>query len=129
MRSFISCQSSHVKYILECSCGLQYIGVTTRQLSKHISKHINKIIHFKPSDAKHFKEYCNKNAEELVIYGIDKVEGHWRDQDKRKQVSQNEMKCIYTLDTLTLFGLYIDINSSLILTRKGCFTPGGKVRH
>lgn len=40
---FISCDSTHVTYLISCPCGLQYVGRTTRKLGIRINEHLNNI--------------------------------------------------------------------------------------
>ena len=39
----ITCSSTHVTYVIECECGLQYVGRTTRKLSVRMGEHIRNI--------------------------------------------------------------------------------------
>ncbi|CAI9534565.1 unnamed protein product [Staurois parvus] len=44
INNFISCDSSFVTYLLECSCHLQYVGRTSRKLSVRLGEHIREIL-------------------------------------------------------------------------------------
>lgn len=43
IREFITCTMSYVTYLLQCPCGLKYVGRTTRQLKVRITEHLNNI--------------------------------------------------------------------------------------
>lgn len=43
IRELITCHSTHVTYVIECPCHLQYVGRTTRLLCVRIREHINNI--------------------------------------------------------------------------------------
>ncbi|CAH2320009.1 Hypothetical predicted protein, partial [Pelobates cultripes] len=40
---FIGCNTKNVIYLLECPCGLQYVGMTTRCLKTRLSEHCRNI--------------------------------------------------------------------------------------
>lgn len=52
----------------------------------------------------------------MNFYAIDKIKGHWRGENKRIKVSQNETKWILNLYTLQPAGLNIDLDLNCILT-------------
>lgn len=52
----------------------------------------------------------------MVFYAIDKIKGHWRGDNKRIKVSQNETKWIFQLDTLQPTGMNINVDLNCFLT-------------
>lgn len=118
IKELITCTSTHVTYVLECPCHKQYVGRTTRPLFVRIREHINNIKtgFTKHGVSRHFKECHNEDPSGLIFYGIDKIKGHWRGDNKRIKISQNETRWIFTLDTLQPKGLNIDIDLNCFLT-------------
>ncbi|CAH2321250.1 Hypothetical predicted protein, partial [Pelobates cultripes] len=43
IRDFIGCNTTNVIYLLECPCGLQYVGMTTRCLKTRLAEHCRNI--------------------------------------------------------------------------------------
>lgn len=72
----ITCCSTHVNYVLECSCGLQYMGRTTRALSVRVGEHVRNIKkgYKHHSVSKHFRDIHKKDRRHLKFYVIDKIE-------------------------------------------------------
>lgn len=118
IKDLITCNTTHVTYLIECPCQLQYIGRTTRPLHVRIREHINNIKNGFPkhSLSRHFLEVHNKNPKGLVFYGIDTIMGHWRGDNKKKKISQNETKWIYLLESLQPKGLNLDIDLNCFIS-------------
>lgn len=112
IRKLITCQSTHVTYVIECPCQLQYVGRTTRPLYVRIREHIKNIRKGFPKHhlSRHFDAFHNRDPTGLVFYGIDCVKDHWRGGNKTTLVSQNETSWIYRLGSLAPRGLNLDID-------------------
>lgn len=117
IKELITCTSTHMTYVLECPCHKQYAGRTARELHVRIREHINNLNGFdKHSVSRHFRDYHNKDPTCMIFYGIDTIKGHWRGENKRTKISQNETKWIFQLDTLQPKGMNIDIDLNCFLT-------------
>lgn len=112
IRKLITCNTTHVTYVIECPCRLQYVGRTTRPLCVRIREHINNIKKGFPKHnlSKHFDEFHQRDPSGLIFYGIDTIEDHWRGGSKKIQISQNETRWIHRLDSLVPRGLNVDID-------------------
>ena len=112
----ITCSSTHVTYVLECECGLQYVGRTTRKLSVRMGEHIRNIkkgfIHH--SVSLHFKNKHKKDPSKMKFYAIDKIEQNWRNLNLR-EVSWNETEWIFRLDTLKPRGMNVELDVNCFL--------------
>lgn len=77
---FVTCSSTGVVYLLQCPCGLQYIGRTKRSMQVHLGEHIANIkISFKyHSVSKHYDMFHNLNPANTLFMVIDKYSAHWR---------------------------------------------------
>lgn len=97
IRELITCNSTHVPYVIVCPCRLQYVGTTTRPLYVRIREHINNIRKRFPKHnlSRHFQEVHQRDPTGLFFYGIDLIKDHWRGDNKRICVSQNEIEWIY----------------------------------
>lgn len=75
IKQLITCQSTHVTYIIECPCHFQYVGRTTRPLFVRIREHINNIKKgfSKHNLSRHFAEVQQRDPIGLIFYGIDHV--------------------------------------------------------
>lgn len=118
IRELITCHSTHVTYVLECPCRKQYVGRTTRELHVRVREHIKNIKKGfnKHSVSRHFRDYHNRDPAQMTFYAIDKIKGHWRGENKKIKVSQNETKWIFLLDTLQPMGMNIDLDLNCFLT-------------
>lgn len=108
----ITCQSSHVTYLLAGPCGHQYAGRTTRQLCVRIWEHLNNIRkgYKNHSLSQHFRMQHNWDPSMLQVCGIDKIDPHWEGINMTREVFRNETRWIHDLGTLSPAGLNIDID-------------------
>ena len=99
-------------YVIECPCKLQYVGRTTRPLKVRIREHVKNIRKGFPyhSLSKHFSEVHNSDPSQMIFYGIDTIQSHWRGGNRKLQISQNETEWIYRLGSLAPKGMNIDID-------------------
>lgn len=107
IEKLIKCCSMHVTYILECSCGLQYVGRRMRKLSIKIGEHIKNIkkgfrYH---SVSNHFRIKHNRDPEHLKFYAIDKIDQHWRNLNLR-----NEIYWMFKLNNMKTNGLNVELD-------------------
>ena len=113
----ITCSSTHVTYVLECECGIQYVGRTTRKLSVRMGEHIRNIkkgfIHH--SVSLHFRQKHNRDPSKLKIYAIDKIEQNWRNLNMRREISRNETEWIFKMDTLKPKGMNVELDVNCFL--------------
>lgn len=118
IRELITCNTTHVIYVIECLCRLQYVGRTTRPLCVRIREHITNIRKGFPKHnlSRHFDEFHHRDPSALVFYGIDTIKDHWRGGSRKKWISQNETRWIYRLDSLVPRGLNVDIDLNCFLT-------------
>ena len=106
IKSVITCDSTHVVYMIQCPCGLAYVGKTTRKLKQRISEHKSSIrrndreypvaIHF--NDAKH-------DISSFRFTGIEQVQMPPRGGDLDLILKRREAYWIFTLQTLAPKGL------------------------
>lgn len=103
--------------MLQCSCGLQYVGRTTRELSVRIGEHVRNIKKgFRHhSVSKHFRGVHGKDPQYLKFYGIDKIEKNWRNMNMRREVSKNETYWIFKLNTMRPLGLNVELDVNCFL--------------
>lgn len=69
-----------VVYMLQCECGLQNIGRTSRPLHVRLGEHVNNIKKGLKTHnvSKHFKLVHGQNPRGLSFWGIERVNKHWR---------------------------------------------------
>ena len=117
IRDFIGCNTEGAVYVLECSCGLQYIGRTKRLLRIRIKEHVKNIEKgfANHSVSRHFAKVHHKDPSHLKFWGIVPYSRPWRGGHKVRALSQLESKYIYNMDTFTPRGLNIvfDLNCFL----------------
>ena len=109
---FITCSTEGVVYILECPCGLQYVGRTKRPLQVRLNEHINNIRngYTKHSVSKHYLLKHKKDPTNTLFLGIDKYDRQWRGSDLVRSISKLEMSWIHKVKCYTPFGLNIDVD-------------------
>lgn len=112
INKLITCRSTHVTYIIECPCHLQYVGRTTRPLFVRIREHIKNIRKGFPNHSlsRHFDDAHQRDPSGLIFYGIDSVQEHWRGGNRETLISRNENSWIYQLGSLAPKGLNLDID-------------------
>lgn len=118
IRELITCNTTHVTYVIECPCRKQYVGRTTRPLRVRIREHITNIRKGFPKHnlSRHFNEFHHRDPSGLVFYGIDTIKDNWRGGSKKVLISQNETRWIYRLDSLVPRGLNVDIDLNCFLS-------------
>lgn len=81
IKDFICCNTEGAVYVLECSCGLQYVGRTKRPLRVRIKEHVKNIIngYDKHCVSKHFLTCHNKDPTHLTFWGIIPYTRHWQE--------------------------------------------------
>ncbi len=102
---------NNVIYLLRCSCGLCYVGKTSRPLKNRISEHRCAIRHRDPKSpvAQHFANSRHSNST-LQYIGIEGVKCPWCGGDINILLLQREAFWIFTLDTLSPRGLNEDFD-------------------
>ena len=111
----VTCASLAVVYLIQCPCGLQYVGRTKRAFQIRVNEHITNILSGfkKHSVSNHYRLKHNRDPSNTLFLGIDKYKPHWRGGNLVREISQMEMGWIFRLKTYTPFGLYIetDVNA------------------
>lgn len=111
IRGAITCNTTHVVYLIRCPCGLAYVGKTTRPLRTRISEHRSTI---RTGDerspvAAHFKR-AGHAVSALRYIGVERVDQPLRGGDRGKKLLQRETFWIYFLNTLSPYGLNEDFD-------------------
>ena len=99
-------------YVLECPCGLQYVGRTMRKLKVRVQEHINNIkkgmeTHGVPL---HFKHVHKMDPKGLKFTGVAHVKKHWRGGSYENKIDQTEVEWIYNMGSLQPKGLNVDLD-------------------
>ena len=115
--SFINCNTTHVVYRLECSCGCFYIGLTKRRLRDRVAEHRYAIrsANMNYPMAKHFIEAQHGSDTTLRVSGIEVISSDTRGGDRIKRLKQREAFWIYTLKATYYPGLNEDFDLSSFL--------------
>lgn len=117
VKSFITCQSKGVVYLIQCPCGLQYIGRTVRTLAVRIREHVYNIKKgiVTHNLSAHYKAVHNSNPSSISFMGIEQVTEDWRGTNLVREISKRETYWIYDMDTLSPKGLNIEIDINCFL--------------
>lgn len=112
IKNLITCNTTGVVFVLECDCGLQYIGRTSRPLSIRIAEHVNNIKKGLKTHnvSKHFRNFHNRDPRCLKFWGLERVNKHWRGGKFIHQLSQHESFWIYETQVLVPGGLNVDFD-------------------
>lgn len=114
---FITCNTSHIVYLLWCPCGLLYIERTKRLLRIRIVEHLANIKKGfeKHSVSLHFREKHNRDPTLLQFCGIDCVYTSWRGSNQMRDLSQRETRWVFLMKCLTPNGLNIELDLNCLL--------------
>ncbi|XP_063782381.1 uncharacterized protein LOC134932160, partial [Pseudophryne corroboree] len=106
IKHFINCNSLMVIYLLECPCGLKYVGKTKRVLKLRIQEHARNIKNKITTHAiyRHFHEFHHSNPEDMTFKGIEIVNLGERGGDILNKLSKREMFWIFELKTMAPLG-------------------------
>lgn len=104
--------------MLQCGCGLQYIGRTSRALHVRVGEHINNIKKglVTHNVSRHFRNHHNRNPRGLQFWGLEKVTKHWRGGHFIRQLSRRESFWIYETKVLTPLGLNVDFDLNCFIS-------------
>ena len=118
IEEFITCNITHVVYVLKCPCGLMYVGRTKRQLKVRIGEHVKNIrLGYKDHNVSlHFKTHHNQDPSGLRFWGIDVIKPTWRGNNMVRDLSKRETLWIYLLDTLTPKGLNVELDVNCFIS-------------
>lgn len=107
---FVTCSTKGVVYLLQCPCGLQYIGRTKRPMQVRLGEHITNIKNGYQyhSVSKHYALHHNRNPANTLFLGIDRYSAHWRGGSLVRELSRLEMTWIHRVRCYTPYGLNID---------------------
>lgn len=103
--------------MLQCPCGLQYMGNTKRTMQIRLGEYITNIRNgFKyPSVSKHYATHHNRDPANTLFIGIDKFSAHWRGSAYIRGLSRLEITWIYRVRCYTPFGLNIDVDMNTFI--------------
>lgn len=114
IKSFITCTTKCVVYLLRCPCGLEYVGRTTRMLHIRLGEHITNIRKGfdKNNVSKHYDLKHNRDPKGTIFLALEKYIPHWRGGNGRRTISRSETNWIYRLGSHVSNGLNVewDIN-------------------
>lgn len=118
IKSFITCQTTHVVYAMKCPCDLIYIGRTKRSLTKRISEHITNIKNGmeEHSVPLHFKNKHQQDPSQLLFWGIETVDPQWRGSNRVRDLSKRETNWIFLTDSLQPKGLNVDLDINAFIS-------------
>lgn len=106
IKQFFNCKTSGIVYGASCTCEKIYIGKTTQEFRRRISKHLSAIRTGAETPlAKHIREYHKGDLNTLSFWGITKPKLGPRSGNLDKLLLQIEAKWIYRLKSRTPLGL------------------------
>uniref|UniRef100_A0A8C5WDY6 Reverse transcriptase domain-containing protein n=1 Tax=Leptobrachium leishanense TaxID=445787 RepID=A0A8C5WDY6_9ANUR len=110
IKGILTCCTKNVIYLLECPCGLQYVGRTSRALNIRISEHVRNIRnqYEKHSVSQHFKLAHNSCPKDLKFKAIKRVKSTNKGMSETTVLGREEMKLIFDLGTMAPIGLNND---------------------
>lgn len=119
IKNLITCDTEGVVYMLQCDCGLQYVGRTSRLRGARIAEHVNNIKRgLKSHVSKHFRIFHNKDLKCLQFWGLEKINKHWRGGNYIKQLSQRESLWIYDTKVAVPKGLNVEFDLNCFISDK-----------
>lgn len=118
IKDLITCHTIGVVYALQCECGLQYVGRTSRPLHVRIGEHVTNIKKglVTHNVSKHFKLFHNRNPVGLQFWAIEKVKNHWRGGNFIRHLSQRESFWVYELKVGVPLGLNVEFDLNCFIS-------------
>lgn len=120
-----------VVYMLECDCGLKYVGRTSRPLSVCTAEHVNIKRGLRTHNVpKHFRNLHNRDPKCLRFWGLERVNKHWRGGNFIRHLSQRESFWIHETQVLVPGRVkrWIRLELFYIVKSSGClsilYVPG-----
>lgn len=106
----ITCETSYVVYVIECHCGLRYIGSTICPLKKRILEHLRAIHNndTKYAILKHLKIHHEKSWKDIRYFGLITAPKNERGGDRPMKLRRLKSKMRIRFKTKTPFGLNAD---------------------
>lgn len=106
----ITCTTKYVIYIIECNCGMRYVGSTVCMLKKRMLEHIRA---FKNRDlsyatAKHLLTCQQGDWRKMQFFGIQAIPQSERGGNRTKKLRQMESRLIIQLKTKMPRGINLD---------------------
>lgn len=117
IKDYITCDSMNVIYLIQCPCGLNYIGRTCRKLKTPIREHWRNIrLGLSTHNlSTHYKIKHNQDPKGSKFWAIETVRKWWRGENIDNTLSKREGNWIYQLDTLIPTGLNADFDLKCFL--------------
>lgn len=105
IKQSLNCDSTHVIYILECTCSLQYVGRTKQTLRARLNKHRFNITHSfqQHSVSRHAAQIHECKMDQFCITPIEQIDVNTT--NRVQKLSQREMYWIFKLNTMIPIGL------------------------
>lgn len=105
-----SCGTKNVIYLLQCPCGLQYVGRTKRLFKIRLSEHVRNIRKgiLTHSVSAHYKTFHQCDPSNLIYLILEVVGVGWRGGNLDRKLAQREMFWLYNLKTLQPLGLNVE---------------------
>lgn len=64
----------------------------------------------------HFKKYHQQDSSGLKFWGIDRILPNWRGSNMVREISKNETRWIYLMNTLTPAGLIVELDINCFIS-------------
>lgn len=96
IKTFITCKTKCVVYLLRCPCILEQVGRTIRMLHIRIGEYINICTDFdKHNVSKHYDLKHNRDPRCTTFVASEKYVPHWRGSNGKRDISRAETNWIF----------------------------------
>lgn len=118
IKDLITCNTAGVVYMLQCECGYQYVGRTSRPLHVRVGEHVNNIKRGLRTHnvSKHFRLFHNRSPAGLKFWGIEKVTKHWRGGNFIRQLSRRESFWVFETKVGVPLGLNVEFDLNCFIS-------------
>ncbi|OCT76067.1 hypothetical protein XELAEV_18031256mg [Xenopus laevis] len=100
------CKTQGVIYVMQCACGIEYVGKTIREFRRRIMEHVGDVRHKRnTSIANHINICHNGNTNMMHCIGVEQVLSTTRIGDLDRKLLQKEAEWIYSMGTKSPHGL------------------------
>ncbi|OCT65828.1 hypothetical protein XELAEV_18042078mg [Xenopus laevis] len=106
IQQFINCKTMGVIYVMECICGIRYIGKTKREFRRRILEHVGDIRNKRnTSIANHINSLHEGNCGVMKFIGVEHIKSTTRVGDLDNKLLKREAEWIYWTNSKVPGGL------------------------
>ncbi|OCT55731.1 hypothetical protein XELAEV_18004497mg [Xenopus laevis] len=106
IKQFINCKTMGVIYVMECKCGMRYVGKTKREFRRRILEHVGDVRNKRNTTiANHINTHHSGNSGVMKFIAVEHIKSTSRIGDIDNKLLKCEAEWIYWLNSKAPSGL------------------------